>query len=63
MTEKSDWSKIITDDLITIGQVFEQAVEDEDGMYVIRLTPAHWVRWFAVNYEIEHERLRRDNPT
>ena len=27
----SDWSKITTDDLITIGQMYEQALKIEDG--------------------------------
>ena len=40
--------------------MFEQAVEAEDGMYVIALNPVLWSRCFAMRYEIEHERLRRD---
>ena len=58
--EKSDWSKIRTDDLITIHEAFEQAVEDEDGLYVIRLTPVHWSRCFGLKVEIGHERQKRD---
>jgi hypothetical protein len=33
--EKSDWSKISTDDLITLTHLFDQAVELEDGTYTI----------------------------
>jgi hypothetical protein len=58
---KSDWSKISTDDLITIDQVFEQAVENEDGTYSIHLNAVLWSRCFAVKYEIGHERQRRDD--
>ena len=29
----NDWSKISTGDLITLNELFELAVENEDGMY------------------------------
>jgi hypothetical protein len=55
----NDWSKIGTDDLITINQVFEQASENEDGTWSIQLNAVHWSRCFGVKYEIAHELQER----
>jgi plasmid maintenance system killer protein len=60
--EKSDWSKISTDDLITLNEAFEHAVEHEDGTYSIHLNDVHWPRCFAIKYEIAHELQERDAP-
>lgn len=58
--EKSDWSKISKDDLITLQQLFERAVEHEDGTWSIHLTSVHWSRYFRVKYEIANELQERD---
>jgi hypothetical protein len=38
---KSDWSKIATDDLITIHEAFANRIEPEDGVFVIQLNRIH----------------------
>ena len=51
----NDWSKISTGDLITLNELFDRAVENEDGTYSIHLSAVRWSRYFAVKYEIAHE--------
>jgi hypothetical protein len=59
---ESDWSKISTDDLITIHEVFDRAVLNEDGTYSIHLGDVNWSRWSGVKYEIAHELQKRAEP-
>ncbi len=59
---KSDWSKISTDDLITIHEAFNGAAENEDGTRTIFLNSVHWSRCFEVMHEIGFEMLERNEP-
>ena len=59
----NDWSKISRGNLITLNELFERAVEHEDGMISIQLTPIHWLRCATVKYEIAYEvQERGDSP-
>jgi hypothetical protein len=51
----SDWSKIGTDDLITIYEAFHGRAENEDGTRTIFLTSIHWKRCLAIMREIDEE--------
>ena len=59
MTEKNDWSKISTSDLITLNELFDRAVENEDGTHSIHLNDVHWLRCASVKYEIAYELQER----
>lgn len=61
-TAPSDWSKISTDDLITLHEAFERAIANEDGTWSIHLSSVHWSRCFGVKYEIAQELQERDDP-
>ena len=57
---ENDWSGISTGDLITLNELFGRAIETEDGMFRIELSPVQWSRCAAVKYEIAWELQERD---
>lgn len=62
MAAVNDWSKISTGDLITLNELFDRAVENEDGTYSIYLNDIHWLKCAPVKYEIAYELQERGDP-
>ena len=51
----NDWSKISTGDLLTLTDLFDRALMNDDGTWSIQLTAVHWSRCAHVNGEIVQE--------